>query len=199
MTHGSKKSSSRRDDNVLTAPVSTRLGAGQSWGRRQTEFRPFTKLIIPLFLIKLTEIHLRKAGVVQKEGFLLWAGTLSQEIAFVSTIVAPEVESGAFHGSLSSEIAASCHEHLDSRDLIPIAQVHSHPEKAFLSAIDARRPFLLIPGFLSIIIPDFGFVDMTNTDLWSVHQYLSNSRWAELRSPEKADQIIIDDTLIQVK
>jgi hypothetical protein len=87
---------------------------------------------------------------------------------------------------------------LDERDLVPILQVHSHPRAAFLSETDAIRPLVAVPGFISVVIPDFGFVDLTDVSLWSVHQYLGPQAWRELAADEREARFIIDDSVIRV-
>ena len=40
-------------------------------------------------------------------------------------------------------------------------QVHTHPGRAFHSATDDRFPIVHLPGFLSLVIPNFGIGPVT--------------------------------------
>ena len=40
-------------------------------------------------------------------------------------------------------------------------QVHTHPGRAFHSATDDRFPIVHLPGFLSLVIPNFGLGPVT--------------------------------------
>lgn len=92
----------------------------------------------------------------------------------VSTLLVPKTEGGGFHGEVSAATAAKLFEELDLLDLVVIAQIHSHPSEAFLSPIDAERPLVAAPGFLSIIVPSFGFVDLADVAVWRPHAFASS-------------------------
>lgn len=89
----------------------------------------------------------------------------------VSTLLVPKTEGGGFHGEVSAATAAKLFEELDLLDLVVIAQIHSHPSEAFLSPIDAERPLVAAPGFLSIIVPSFGFVDLADVAVWRAYEF----------------------------
>ena len=45
---------------------------------------------------------------------------------------------------------------LSERNLGLRIQVHTHPQRAFHSATDDRSPMINSPGFLSLVVPNFG-------------------------------------------
>jgi hypothetical protein len=146
-----------------------------------------------------TELMLRQHGAAGGEGFGLWAGTLSGGDAFVSTLVVPRVEGGGrFHGEVSPSTTARVFEELDLLDLVPIAQIHSHPEAAYLSSIDAERPLVAVAGFLSLIVPDFGFFDLADVGRWRAYEYHGRDKWRELDVDERLRRLIIDPSLIRI-
>jgi hypothetical protein len=107
-------------------------------------------VFLPSLVIDHTDLMLRQHGAAGEEGFGVWAGTLAGGDAFVSTLVVPRVEGGGrFHGEVTPATAARVFEELDLLDLVPIAQIHSHPKAAYLSLIDAERPFVAVGGFLA--------------------------------------------------
>ncbi len=171
--------------------------AARSLGRRDVEFA-FDRVFVPSLIIDHTELVLRQAGVQGHEGFAAWAGTLADGDAHVGTLIVPRATTGAWHGEITRETTAQVLTALDERDLVPVVQVHSHPRRAFLSETDAIRPLVAVPGFISVVIPDFGFVDLAEVGLWSVHQYVSRGQWRELDQREQARRFIIDDSVIRM-
>jgi hypothetical protein len=158
----------------------------------------FDQVFIPSLIIDHTELILRQAGACGEEGFVLWAGTLAGGAGHVSSVVMPKISAGAVHGEVSAETTAQLLDALDERDLVPIAQLHTHPHAAFLSETDAIRPVVAVPGFLSIVIPGFGFVDLADVRQWSAHEFRGAGRWQELSRDERSRRFIIDHSIIRV-
>jgi len=169
----------------------------QSLGRRDSEFG-FERIFIPSLIIDHTELALRQAGVCGNEGFAIWAGTLAGGDAYVATLIIPRSCTGPTHGEISANTTANVLNALDDRDLVPVLQLHSHPRTAFLSDTDAQRPLVAVPGFISVVVPDFGFVDLTDLSLWSAHEFLGPHKWHELDVSELRRRIIIDDSVLRV-
>ncbi len=169
----------------------------RSLGRRDGEFA-FDRVFVPSLIVDHTELTLRQAGVQGHEGFALWAGTLAGGDACVATLVVPRATADAWHGQITPETTAAVLTALDERDLVPVVQLHSHPRRAFLSETDAIRPLVAVPGFISVVIPDFGFVELADVWLWSAHEYVSHSQWRELDRRERERRFIIDDSVIRV-
>jgi hypothetical protein len=166
-------------------------------GRRDTALS-YNRVIVPSLLIDHTELLLRQHGVCGDEGFGIWAGTLAGGDAFVSTLIIPKIDGGGFHGEVSAETAATLFDELDLLDLVPIAQIHSHPSEAFLSPIDAERPLVAAPGFLSVIIPSFGFNDLADVDVWRAYEFHGRNVWRELDEAERRRRLIVDPSLLRI-
>lgn len=169
----------------------------RSLGRRDADFA-FDRVFVPSLVVNHTELVLRQAGAKGHEGFAVWAGTLAGGDAHIATVVIPRAMTDAWHGVVTPETTAAVLAALDERDLVPVLQLHSHPQQAFLSDTDAIRPICAVPGFISVVIPDFGFVDLADVGLWSAHQYLRPGQWRELDSGERTRRFIIDDSVIRV-
>jgi proteasome lid subunit RPN8/RPN11 len=182
------------------ALATTRVAAvgaqrARSVGRRDVDFA-YDRVFIPSLLLDHTELTLRQAGIHGDEGFAVWAGTLAGGDAHVATLVTPRRTGEPTHGEISSDTTANVLSALDQRDLVPILQLHTHPHQAFLSSEDAIRPLVALPGFISVVIPNFGFIDLADVALWSAHEYVGFSRWREVEDGEKQRRFIIDDSLI---
>ena len=174
--------------------ISKTLAKRPGLGRREVDFRPYSRLIIPSFCLDYTEFLLREYGKEGRERFLVWAGTLKDDFAFASTIVVPPDGGGLVDADTVSRI----NDHLDGRDLIPLAQIHTHPYKAFLSEIDSQMPFFACSGFLSIIIPEFASDRLTNLARWKIYRYLAPRNWRELSRTEIDSTVIVDDSAIVI-
>jgi len=169
----------------------------RSLGRRDINFT-FDRVFIPSLIVDHTELVLRQAGVHGDEGFAIWAGTIAGGDVYVATLVVPRASGGSTHGEISAETTASVLNALDERDLVPVMQLHSHPRAAFLSDEDAIRPLVAVPGFISAVIPSFGFVDLADVSLWSAHEFAGPHQWRELETGERRRRLIIDDSVIRV-
>jgi hypothetical protein len=169
----------------------------RSFGRRDVDFG-FDRVFIPSLIVDHTELVLRQAGVQGNEGFAIWAGTLSGGDVHIATLIVPRSSAGPVHGEISASTTSRVLCALDERDLVPVVQLHTHPRKAFLSDTDAIRPLVAVPGFISIVLSDFGFVNLADISLWSAHEFVGPRRWRELGSDERRRRFVIDDSVIRV-
>lgn len=190
---------------AATAPVSlgvVRVGVPsveRDLGRRDVRFAGVGRMHVPSLVIDQTEAMLRRHGLGGEEGIGIWAGTVSAGDGFVSTLVLPAVsEEGRYHGEISEETMASVIATLDRADLVAIAQIHSHPRGAYLSSVDAERPALAVPGFLSVVVPAFGFVDVADVSTWAAYEFRGGGEWHELGPGERAKRLIVDPSLLVV-
>jgi hypothetical protein len=190
------------DHGAVEAPLTLiRVGCprvARELGRREQPFS-YGRLIVPSLVIDHTELMLRRRGAFGGEGFGVWAGTLAGADALVSTLVLPEVRGGRLHGEVPAAAAARLFSELDEFDLVALAQIHSHPGEAFLSETDAERPLMAVPGFLSIVIPEFGFVDLANVEVWRAYEYRRPREWRELDAEERQRRLIIDPSLLDLR
>lgn len=169
----------------------------QSLGRRDADFL-LERVFVPSLIVDHTELVLRQAGTFGHEGFAVWAGTLAGGDGYVSSLVIPRASTGPAHGEISAGTTADTLAALDERDLVPLLQLHTHPRRAFLSETDAIRPLVAVPGFVSVVIPSFGYVDLADVSFWSAHEFLGRRGWRELTPDECKQRFVIDDSIIYV-
>jgi hypothetical protein len=188
--------------NVSTPLTTVRVGSPRlqrTLGRRRVPLE-YDRVFIPSLVIDHTELMLRQHGAAGEEGFGLWAGTLVGGDAFVSTLVIPGVDTvGRFHGVISDETTAAVLDELDYLDLVPIVEIHSHPREAFLSPIDAERPMVAVKGFLSVVVPSFGFIDLADIAVWRVYEFHGRDSWVELDEGERRRRLIIDPSVLRIE
>lgn len=105
----------------------------------------------------------RRCGCGERECQVLWVGPWNDPFA-ISKVVHPlhrshrggfEVE-GAWLNRFWNELAETASG--------VRAQVHTHPGEAFHSSTDDAWPIVHTPGFLSLVIPDFGFGEIGFAD-----------------------------------
>lgn len=176
-----------------------RPAQARSLGRRDAPLA-YHRLFVPSLVIDHTEAMLRRYGNCDEEGIGLWAGSQAGGDGFVSTLIMPGVSSlGRFHGELSAATMAAVISRLDELDLVLLAQIHSHPRSAFLSDTDAERPAIAVPGFLSLVVPNFGFVDVADVGTWAAYEYLGARRWHELSAAERGERLVVDPALLAIE
>ena len=110
-------------------------------------------------------------GSQGNESHALLVGTKSQEIFSISDVWFPEQTVSPVSYEVPEEEEFRINVELNKQKLTVIAQIHTHPGDAFHSSTDDDWPSIALPGSLSIVIPDFGFIDITNLDDWEVFQY----------------------------
>jgi hypothetical protein len=71
-----------------------------------------------------------------------------------------------------------------SRGWFILAQVHTHPGSAFHSPVDDRYPISNKPGFISIVVPNFG-TDPTGVG-WAWFVLVGAGQWRQLADEEVA-------------
>lgn len=166
-------------------------------GRRKGDLK-FDRLFVPSMVADYTFLLLRSAGINGNEKFIAWAGIRAGTDAIVTTVVNPRAASSGMHGEIPAEVVARVFEALNARDLLPLAQVHSHPAGSEISSTDRQRPMVAIKGFWSVIIPDFGFGASVDTANWGVYEYESPRNWHSLDENEITRRLVVDDSVIKV-
>jgi hypothetical protein len=117
------------------------------------------------------------------EGLVLWLGSIqSDDTCRVEKVLTPPQESinsedgvGYF---VTSETLFTLNKFLSSTGLRLLAQVHSHPGRAYHSTADDRYCIVTLEGGFSIVVPDFGF-GTCDFNKWATYR-LINGAWKQL-------------------
>lgn len=138
------------------------------------------KIFIPILIQEITTDHLRLCGENDAEGFVAWSGTQQgNEIKITRVLIPPTSEFGHFGGvSISDSALDSFSRTMIEHKEVLIAQVHSHPYRAFHSKIDDNFPLIHRTSFISIVVPFFAKAGFRGC---RVYEYISNCRWIEHR------------------
>jgi hypothetical protein len=134
---------------------------------------------------------LRKAGAKELEAVVLFSGTFRTEASTFEVLetIIPEqtslnIEGGllyAVDGDELHRINVYLHE---SKQLL-IAQMHSHPGRAYHSSTDDAYPIVTKIGALSIVVPNFA-ADQISPRRWAVYRLNESVTWQRLNDAEVA-------------
>ncbi|NQU52022.1 MAG: Mov34/MPN/PAD-1 family protein [Bacteroidetes bacterium] len=134
------------------------------------------------------------AGKKRVEGVSLFAGYSEDTTFFIKEAIIPKQESYMAEGGLmytvDGEEIHRINAWLYENKMSLIAQMHSHPEKAYHSPTDDRYPIVDTFGGLSIVVPNYatGILSLKN---WAFYRLSSNKKWDELNSTQVSSLIEI--------
>jgi len=151
------------------------------------------KVFIPYNILNETSEILRMFGERECEGLVLWLGYVNNDnTCHVRKILTPPQDSiksedgvGYF---VTAETLFSLNKLLSSTRLRLLAQVHSHPGRAFHSAADDRYCIVTAEGGFSIVVPDFGF-GPSDLSQWAIYRLIKGT-WLKL-SPRTVKTIFL--------
>jgi hypothetical protein len=141
---------------------------------------------VPVACLDFVFKYVRTMGGKGMEGIALWAGRMHERIFEVQTTIIPtqtasQLESGLLYSVGGSELHR-INQWLYENNQTLIAQLHSHPGKAYHSEMDDRYPVIATLGGLSVVIPDFGFSAFSLED-WAIYRLSPQKIWTELTQP----------------
>ena len=131
-----------------------------------------------------TNETLRSYGKRGFEGFVLWFGSIENREAHVERVYVPTQNSIRGEDGVgylvSNDTLFELNKFLSETGLRMIAQVHSHPGRAYHSSTDDRYAIVTAEGGLSLVVPNFasGPVDI---ERWAIYR-LNLGTWKKMRS-----------------
>lgn len=107
-------------------------------------------------VLEATQEVLRTESDGSREALTLWAGRpRDASTVLVSHVITPVVEADHDWLTISLLERTAIAAYLRREQLLAVADIHTHPEAAFLSDIDRQRPFSSRDGFYAFVIPNF--------------------------------------------
>lgn len=183
-------------------PVSV-VSASRSRPRIRRRLRPPPEPVevyyVPRCVLEVTHTHLKERGRKGEEGYVFWVGAFGQNgDCLVTGCLIPKVSSS--HGGVRippEKMAAIAHE-VRKRDLLIVAQVHSHPGRFGHSTVDEVKAVSCRRGFVSIVVPDLA--QQRNLDLTQclVYEYLTNGEWRMLPLGEIVDRFVVEEHHLRI-
>jgi hypothetical protein len=153
----------------MTMTVSSRLGVVY-------ELRPG--------LLEDTQALMRNSSKHGREAYCVWVGQLSHGRGLVEAVWPVAAKAGVAHAHVSLDDVLTLSDKVTSQGWFILAQVHTHPGSAFHSPVDDQHPISNKPGFISIVVPDFG-KNPTGVG-WAWFVLVGAGRWRELSDEEVA-------------
>ena len=146
------------------------------------------KISLPLQYMEHAYKHMREVGQKQLEGVALFAGKESNNLFKIETVIIPKqkamsLEDGLLY-AVDGEELHRINVWLYENKMSLIAQIHSHPTRAYHSDTDDAYPIVATVGGISIVVPDFASrpIDISS---WAVYRLTAQSEWLELKEVEK--------------
>ena len=131
--------------------------------------------------------RIRQRGESGAEGVMLWLGRRSECDAGVSEAYEPLYRSKADQFIVPPAGMSALMDRICATGHAVVAQVHSHPQRAFHSEADETWALVKHVGAYSIVLPWFG-MHTTAEDFWqqaAVFVMQANGRWMELSNADK--------------
>ena len=139
---------------------------------------------VPRVLIEESAQLLRDLSANKREAVILWAGVLEDDCVSVRRIIVPEFTSTRISFNVALNERISLAKELAKQDELLLAQLHTHPGRAFHSDADDRLALPRHTGAISIVIPCFAATWAGDLTAASVYSHEGRSIWRELSNFE---------------
>jgi hypothetical protein len=150
-----------------------------------------TSYSVRVAVLEETLAYFRGDGNRRLEGFTCWSGRIEADGSATVLHCAFPPGSGVYRHELFAHLdmvaTTSIAEQISSRGEFLLAQLHTHPGRAFHSSVDDSNSISQRRGFLSIVVPRFGlrkFYDRQTLRGCSVNEHQGAGIWREWNSAE---------------
>lgn len=157
-------------------------------------FLNIKKIIMPIQCLAAAYEHMREAGKHHVEGVALFSGKENGDVFQIEKTIIPKQEAMSLEDGLLYSVGGDelhrINVWLYENKMSLIAQIHSHPGRAYHSGTDDAYPIVATVGGLSIVVPDFasGAIDI---NMCAVYRLQHEKGWVELNKEEKYSLIEI--------
>lgn len=153
-------------------------------------------VIVPRSVIAECHSHLRAMGRLGCEGVAFWAGEHAEERFMVRASVIPAQHpvrdaSGGVAVVIDGEDLFQMNKALHRQRISLVAQLHSHPGRAYHSETDDAYSIVTRVGGLSIVVPDFGH-RLRLFDDAAVYRLEVDGTWASLSTVERKALLVVE-------
>ena len=145
------------------------------------DFTKVEQVLLTRATLKQTQTWLQEAGKTNDESFVLWAGSFkANNIFYIETEIFPEQKAFKTASGIGVYVSGDelfkINKWLYENQQILIAQIHSHPSKAYHSNTDDSFPLVTCSGQFSIVVPYFARAPLINLLNCAVYR-LCNNNW----------------------
>jgi hypothetical protein len=147
-----------------------------------SSFQKIEKIILPIRFVENVYTHIRLAGKEGVECVGLWLGRQESNLFTVYCSLIPaqkgcRLEEGLLY-QVGGEELYRINKWAYEQKVVLLAQIHSHPGRAYHSETDDAFPIVTALGGFSIVIPNFGS-DPIEKKYWKVYR-LQSDGWREV-------------------
>ena len=139
-------------------------------------------------LLQETFATVRACGHARRECVLYWAGPI-REPSLVDRIIHPDHIGEPGYYEVEQHWLNQIWFRLRDEQIIIHMQVHTHGGPAFHSRLDDDYPFLQTAGFGSLVIPHYGFGDVSLTGTY-LAELADTGTWRELDPHHSLEQSV---------
>ncbi|MEQ6390317.1 Mov34/MPN/PAD-1 family protein [Bacillaceae bacterium S4-13-58] len=142
-------------------------------------------LHIPQSIWSKTQTGLASRGAGKRESACIWVGHREKHRWIVKGIIFLDdipgtIANKRFHHT-PNVVIQQIYELLRKEGFQIIADVHTHPAlNVEMSELDKSHPTEFRIGFLSLILPNYGYPPITLKNI-GFHEYLGNDKWTRVR------------------
>lgn len=151
-----------------------------------------TEITVSKSCVDTVYSHLRRSGREGYEGLALWVGHQDGGRFQVTRAIVPEqIQRRTPDGVcviLASDALHKLNVLLYKEKLTLLAQIHSHPGRAYHSSTDDAYAVATTVGCLSIVVPNFGRQDFDPSQV-ATYRLSADARWVEVPG-QQARQLI---------
>lgn len=189
---------------IIVYPSSTPYMKKGLERRKKVIYQPIHKYYIPLKIIQATDVYMRNHRRFNAECFVFWGGYLiNANEAQIVTLYYPKSISSYGRVYLSTKDITLLNQALRERDQLLLVELHTHPPGASLgtegqNSVDASNALCYHQGFISIIVPNFGYPYFYDLRNYHIFEYKSKCEWKQLNFQEIEERFIIEDSVIEV-
>jgi hypothetical protein len=139
---------------------------------------------LPRGLLEKTQVLMRDSSNHGHEAYCVWVGALENGRGRIEAVWPVAAHADVAHARVSLDDVLELSDRLAAEGWFILAQVHTHPGRAFHSPVDDQFPISNKPGFISVVIPNFGTDEMGAGWAWFI--LLGSGRWRQLTEREIA-------------
>lgn len=137
---------------------------------------------------------MRSAGQAGLEGMVLWAGKRTEQTVLVSELIVPQQRalrtSDGLCAIVDGDELRRLNMHLYKNSLDLIAQVHTHPGRAYHSSTDDQYAIATTVGCFSIVVPNFAVIDYPLSEC-AVYRLDEHGSWRPVDESVSPNRIVV--------
>jgi len=155
---------------------------------------------IPLNIMKATDSYMSSHRKHETECFLFWGGyLLGRSEAQIVTLYYPKVITNYGRVYLSNKDITLLNQSLREHDQLLLIELHTHPYgTGGQNTVDASNALSYHNGFITIVVPDFGYPHFYDLRKCYIYEYQNKGLWQELEPDQIEDRFIIEDSIIEI-